>query len=221
MKRLFACITVLALFFLAGCSSIRSQQLPRKLLQPDQLPNQFTIRQARKRTSVVLPPKEMRAQYTSSTARAWGLLRVCPQPKREVTVDPRVTGQQLAEDLLAYFYAQQIDNPCGARVFAYHNQGEADGAYTAGEILVECYQFKRCEQHRPERKQPKAPAHSRCWLRRTQIRSSSSRTDCDYQASQSIHCNEARSIRMLDLIAKRESLDSIPYFSHATPVYQS
>ena len=32
-----------------------------------------------------------------------GLTGVCPQPKREVTVDPSVTSQQLAEDLLAYF----------------------------------------------------------------------------------------------------------------------
>ncbi len=28
-----------------------------------------------------------------------GAVGVCPQPKREVTVDPRVTGRQLAEDL--------------------------------------------------------------------------------------------------------------------------
>ena len=32
-----------------------------------------------------------------------GLTGVCPQPKREVTVNSSVTGQQLAEDLLAYF----------------------------------------------------------------------------------------------------------------------
>ncbi len=63
-----------------------------------------------------------------------GLTGVCPQPKREVTVEPSVTGQQLAEDLLAYFYAQQLDSPCGSIVFAYHNQGEANDAYTAGRI---------------------------------------------------------------------------------------
>ena len=66
-----------------------------------------------------------------------GAVGVCPQPKREVTVDPSVTGQQLAEDLLAYFYAQQLDSPCGSVVFAYHNQGEAGDAYTAGRILVD------------------------------------------------------------------------------------
>ncbi len=66
-----------------------------------------------------------------------GLVGVCPQPKREVTVDPRVTGKQLAEDLLAYFYGQQLDSPCGSVVFAYHHQGEANDAYTAGRILFD------------------------------------------------------------------------------------
>lgn len=66
-----------------------------------------------------------------------GDVGVCPQPKREVTVDPSVTGQQLAEDLLAYFYAQQLDSPCGFLVGAYHNQGEAGDAYTAGRINVD------------------------------------------------------------------------------------
>ncbi len=66
-----------------------------------------------------------------------GLTGACPQPKREVTVAPSVTGQQLAEDLLAYFYAQQLDSPCGSVVFAYHNQSEAGDAYTAGRILVD------------------------------------------------------------------------------------
>jgi hypothetical protein len=66
-----------------------------------------------------------------------GLTGACPQPKREVTVDPSVTGQQLAEDLLAYFYAQQLDSPCGSVVFAYHNQGEAGDAYTAGRISLD------------------------------------------------------------------------------------
>jgi hypothetical protein len=63
-----------------------------------------------------------------------GLTGACPQPKREVTVAPGVTGQQLAEDLLAYFYAQQLDNSCGSIIFAYHNQGEANDVYTAGRI---------------------------------------------------------------------------------------
>jgi hypothetical protein len=63
-----------------------------------------------------------------------GATGVCPQPKREVTVDPSVTGQQLAEDLLAYFYSQQLDSPCGSLVVAYHNQSESGNAYTAGRI---------------------------------------------------------------------------------------
>ena len=63
-----------------------------------------------------------------------GLTGVCPQPKREVTVDASLTGQQLAEDLLAYFYGQQLDSPCGSLVLAYHSQSEAGNAYTAGRI---------------------------------------------------------------------------------------
>ena len=63
-----------------------------------------------------------------------GLTGVCPQPKREVTVDPSITGQKLAEDLLAYFYSQQLDSPCGSIVFAYHDQSEAGDVYTAGRI---------------------------------------------------------------------------------------
>ena len=66
-----------------------------------------------------------------------GLTGACPQPKREVTVSPSVTGQQLAEDLLAYFYGQQLDSPCGSVVFAYHNQSESGNAYTAGRILFD------------------------------------------------------------------------------------
>lgn len=63
-----------------------------------------------------------------------GAVGVCPQPRIEVTVDPSITGQQLAEDLLAYFYANQLDNPCGSLVLAYHNQSEANDVYTAGRI---------------------------------------------------------------------------------------
>jgi hypothetical protein len=67
-----------------------------------------------------------------------GMTGACPQPKREVTVDPSITGKQLAEDLLAYFYGQQLDNPCGSIVFAYHTQAEVNDpnstGYTAGRI---------------------------------------------------------------------------------------
>ncbi len=66
-----------------------------------------------------------------------GAAGVCPQPRREVTVDPSVTGQQLAEDLLAYFYGQQLASPCGSLVLAYHNQGEANDVYTAGRIIFD------------------------------------------------------------------------------------
>ncbi len=63
-----------------------------------------------------------------------GLVGICPQPKAEVVVDPSVIGQQLAEDLLAYFYGQRLDNPCGSLVLAYHNKSEAGDVYTAGRI---------------------------------------------------------------------------------------
>ena len=66
-----------------------------------------------------------------------GSAGACLQPKRGVTVDPSVTGQQLAEDLLAYFYSQGLDSPCGSVVLAFHNQGEAKSAYTAGRIVFE------------------------------------------------------------------------------------
>lgn len=63
-----------------------------------------------------------------------GLAGICPQPKVLVTVDPGVKDRQLAEDLLAYFYGQHIDSPCGAIVFAYHNKSEAGDVFTAGRI---------------------------------------------------------------------------------------
>ncbi|MGH7686378.1 MAG: hypothetical protein ACREN2_06135 [Candidatus Dormibacteria bacterium] len=66
-----------------------------------------------------------------------GDVGICPQPKRLVTVAPSLTGQQLAEDLLAYFYTQALDSPCGSLVGAYHDQSEATDAYTAGRILLE------------------------------------------------------------------------------------
>jgi hypothetical protein len=66
-----------------------------------------------------------------------GLTGVAPQPRREVTVSPSLTGQQLAEDVLAYFYQNGLDSPCGPVVFAYHATSEAANASTAGRILVQ------------------------------------------------------------------------------------
>jgi hypothetical protein len=66
-----------------------------------------------------------------------GLVGVCPQPKVEVIVDPSLTGQKLAEDLLAYFFGEQLDNPCGSLVLAYHNQSEVGDVYTAGRINLD------------------------------------------------------------------------------------
>lgn len=66
-----------------------------------------------------------------------GLVATCPEPKREVIVDPSVTDQQLAEDLLAYFYGQHLDSPCGSLLLAYHTQSEAGDVYTAGRINLD------------------------------------------------------------------------------------
>lgn len=72
-------------------------------------------------------------------AESVGAVGVCSQPKRLVTVDPGITGQQLAEDLLAYFYQKNLDSPCGSLVFAYHSQAEAtgDNGYTAGRVMLD------------------------------------------------------------------------------------
>jgi hypothetical protein len=61
-------------------------------------------------------------------------LATCPEPKREVVVAPSLVGQKLADDLLAYWFAQQLNNSCGSLVLAYHNQSEAGNAYTAGSL---------------------------------------------------------------------------------------
>lgn len=66
-------------------------------------------------------------------------LASCPQPKRLITISASITGQQLAEDLLAYFYANHLDSACGAVLFAYHTQAEGNGdtGYTAGRVLLD------------------------------------------------------------------------------------
>lgn len=67
-----------------------------------------------------------------------GMVGACPQPKRIALVDPSITGQQLAEDLLAYFYnSEQMENPCGAIVFVYHKQSETNDVYTAGRVVLD------------------------------------------------------------------------------------
>jgi hypothetical protein len=70
-----------------------------------------------------------------------GLGGACPQPRREVWVDPGVTGQQLAEDLLSFFYSQGLESPCGSLVVAYNSQSEAEKGdyYTAGRVNLDVY----------------------------------------------------------------------------------
>lgn len=66
-----------------------------------------------------------------------GLVGACPQPKRDTTIDAGVTGQQFAEDLLSYFYGNNLDSPCGSVVFVEHNQNDAGNGYTAGRIYFD------------------------------------------------------------------------------------
>ena len=142
---LILAVVVVVLAIIIGVASQGKNQQPTPTTQPTQQaqPTQIPTPQ-----STHYPPKteadlrDLAAKGDASAVHEFhsesvGLTGACPQPKREVTVDPGVTGQQLAEDLLAYFYAQQLDSPCGSVVFAYHNQGEAGDAYTAGRILVD------------------------------------------------------------------------------------
>lgn len=68
-----------------------------------------------------------------------GLTGVCPQPKTLATVSRSLKGKQLAEDLLAYFFGNHMDNPCGSVLFAFHSraEGNGDNGYTAGRILLD------------------------------------------------------------------------------------
>jgi hypothetical protein len=95
--------------------------------------------------TIQYPPKTLAdlhglaAQGTASAiypfhSESVGAVGACPQPKRLVTVDPAVKDRQLAQDLLAYFYGQHLDSPCGAIVFVYHNKSEAGDIFTAGRI---------------------------------------------------------------------------------------
>lgn len=70
-----------------------------------------------------------------------GLIGACPQPRREVWVDPSDTGQQLAENLLAFFYAQGMASDCGSLVVAYNSHSEAEQGdyYTAGRVNLDVY----------------------------------------------------------------------------------
>lgn len=139
MKRLFMLTTLLALFLLAGCDSTATVPAPTPQVTPTATPSPQPIHYP---PTTAADLHGLAAKGDASAIHGFhnesvGLTGVCPQPKSEVTVDPSITSQQLAEDLLAYFYAQKLDNPCGSVVFAYHSQGEGDNGYTAGRILVD------------------------------------------------------------------------------------
>ncbi|HEX8731995.1 MAG TPA: hypothetical protein VF725_08025 [Ktedonobacterales bacterium] len=74
-----------------------------------------------------------------TSTESTGLVGVCPEPRSEVWVSPSVKGQQLAQDLLAYFYNNQFDSACGSLILVYNSQSEAKAgdAYTAGRINLD------------------------------------------------------------------------------------
>ncbi len=78
------------------------------------------------------------AMQVSSTEMT-GAVGACPEPRGEVIVNPSITGQQLAEGLLAFFYSQGYNTPCGSLILAYHSQNEVDTSdfYTAGRINLD------------------------------------------------------------------------------------
>jgi hypothetical protein len=116
-----------------------TQAAQQPTLQPTQIPTPQSIQYPPRTIADLrgLAAKGDTSAINEFHSESVGLTGVCPQPKREVTVNSSVTGQQLAEDLLAYFYAQQLDNPCGSVVFAYHNQSEGANGYTAGRVNLD------------------------------------------------------------------------------------
>lgn len=74
-----------------------------------------------------------------ATSENVGLVGVCPEPRREVWVSPSVTGERLAEDLLAYFYGEQLDSSCGSLVLVYNSRSEAlaSNPYSAGRVNLD------------------------------------------------------------------------------------
>src|SRR5258707_5845777 len=131
-------ILVFLILILAACgSNDTTQSTPAPTAQPTSTPQSIHYPPTTVADLHGLAAKGDASAIHEFHSESVGAVGACPQPKREVTVDPSVTGQQLAEDLLAYFYAQQLDSPCGSVVFAYHNQGEAGDVYTGGRILLD------------------------------------------------------------------------------------
>lgn len=68
-----------------------------------------------------------------------GLTGACPEIRVEAIVDPSVTGEQLAKDMLAHYYSSGLEDPCGSLLLVYHSQSEIDEGdpYTAGRINLD------------------------------------------------------------------------------------
>lgn len=134
-------------------STVLSNKSPQSTPAPTQASHPTTVPTQRPTPTsqpVHYPPKTLAdlhglaAKGDASAINAFhsesvGLTGICPQPKVEATVSPKVTGKQLAEDMLAYFYGQGMENPCGSVLFVYHSQAEANGdtGYTAGRVLLD------------------------------------------------------------------------------------
>lgn len=62
-------------------------------------------------------------------------LGTCPRPERDVVVASYITGETLAEDLLAYWFAQQLNtSSCGSSVLAHTGLGEVGEVPSAGSL---------------------------------------------------------------------------------------
>lgn len=130
------------------CSTVLGDALSQNSAAQPTTPTMTTSAPTQAPVVIHYPPKtvtDLRGLATKGNASAIhefssesvGLTGVCPQPKRDTTVDAGVTGEQLAKDLLAYFYGQGLDSPCGSVVFVEHSQGDAGNGYTAGRIYFD------------------------------------------------------------------------------------
>lgn len=134
MKYAFICIGMLVLI-LTGCEAEPGQkpketQVTKPIPAPRYPPTTVTDLRG-------LAVKGNASAIHEFRSESVGLTGVCPQSKRVVIVNPSMTGQQLAQDMLAYFYAQKLDNNCGSVVFVYHGEGEMEGGYTAGRVKLD------------------------------------------------------------------------------------
>lgn len=130
-----------------SCGASSSQGATSSSPSVARLPTPITSPSPKSSPALVYPPTNIgQARAVAAAGNAADLhefhsegvgLATCPQPKRELTVAATLTGRQLAEDMLAYFFDQKLNNDCGALVVVYHDESEAGGAYTAGRVILD------------------------------------------------------------------------------------